>query len=350
MVRRNLRAAARLRGAGSRSRHVTVWRGAARDGRGVKCPLRRCELLQLRHHLVRAHAIQRTRFADGSGAFAQCLAVFAQDQPGAFQPGGSGLAVFQLGTGRCLGEFAQRVGIAMESLYAEHLEDHFGELAHHFSRTDDVAKGLEYQRKAGDQAHRMYAYSTAVAHFTKALELTSRMPWSNSRDQQELTLRLSLGTTLIAITSIGSPIVHENFSRARELCRSQRESPEVLHTLFGLCWFYIGRGELDTARELGKEMLELVENSPDRLPWLLTDSAFGPALVWSGNFAYARIRLEHGYAFYDPNRPDQTIITDFGVICLSYLAFTLWSLGFPDQASTCRDRSGTDRGLRERHR
>jgi class 3 adenylate cyclase/predicted ATPase len=227
----------------------------------------------------------------------------------------------------------QRVGIAMESLYAEHLEDHFGELAHHFSRTDDVAKGLEYQRKAGDQAHRMYAYSTAVAHFTKALELTSRMPWSNSRDQQELTLRLSLGTTLIAITSIGSPIVHENFSRARELCRSQRESPEVLHTLFGLCWFYIGRGELDTARELGKEMLELVENSPERLPWLLTDSAFGPALVWSGNFAYARIRLEHGYAFYDPNRPDQTIITDFGVICLSYLAFTLWSLGFPDQAS-----------------
>lgn len=107
----------------------------------------------------------------------------------------------------------EHVGIAMESLYAGHLEDHFGELAHHFSRTDNTAKGLEYQCKAGDQAHSMYAYSTAVAHFTKALELTSRMPWSNSRDQQELTLRLSLGTTLIAITSIGSKIVHESFSR-----------------------------------------------------------------------------------------------------------------------------------------
>jgi predicted ATPase len=107
---------------------------------------------------------------------------------------------------------------------------------------------------------------------------------------------------------------------------------EILPALWGLCWFYIGRGELDTARELGKEMLRLVANSIERLPWLLTDTALGPALVWSGDFASARIRLEHGYALYEQHNPPAQAITDFGVVCLSYLAFTLWSLGFPNQA------------------
>ena len=225
-----------------------------------------------------------------------------------------------------------RAGAAMELLYSGHLEDHFGQLAYHFSRTENSVKALEYQSKAGDQAQKRYAYATAVVHFSDALELIGQIPWTNSRDKQELTLRLSLGMNLIAITSIGSPVAHENFARARELCRNQNESMEILPALWGLCWFYIGRGELDTARELGKEMLELVANSIERLPWLLANTAMGPALVWSGEFTSARIRLEHGYFLYEQHTPPAQAITDFGVVCLSYLAFTLWSLGFPDQA------------------
>ena len=41
---------------------------------------------------------------------------------------------------------------AIESLYAGRLEDHFDELAHHYSRSDNVAKAVQYLRLAAAQA------------------------------------------------------------------------------------------------------------------------------------------------------------------------------------------------------
>jgi hypothetical protein len=38
----------------------------------------------------------------------------------------------------------ERAGLALESMFAEQLEDHLDELAHHYSRSDNVAKAIEY--------------------------------------------------------------------------------------------------------------------------------------------------------------------------------------------------------------
>ena len=51
--------------------------------------------LQLRHQSVRASAIQRAGLADGGGALAQRLSVFAQDPISALEPVRIGLAVFR---------------------------------------------------------------------------------------------------------------------------------------------------------------------------------------------------------------------------------------------------------------
>ena len=49
----------------------------------------------------------------------------------------------------------ERVGQALESMFAEHLDDHLGDLAHHYSRSDNVSKAVEYlgrSRPAGVRA------------------------------------------------------------------------------------------------------------------------------------------------------------------------------------------------------
>jgi predicted ATPase len=38
----------------------------------------------------------------------------------------------------------ERAGMALESMFAGQLEDHLDELAHHFNRTDNVTKAVEY--------------------------------------------------------------------------------------------------------------------------------------------------------------------------------------------------------------
>jgi hypothetical protein len=52
-----------------------------------------------------------------------------------------------------------------------------------------------------------------------------------------------------------------------------------------------------------------------------------------GEFALAREHLEQGIAFYDPqkHRP-YAALDDPAVYCLSFAAYTLWFLGYADQA------------------
>jgi tetratricopeptide (TPR) repeat protein len=232
----------------------------------------------------------------------------------------------------------ERVGIAMEAMYADHLDDHLDKLAHHFGRSDDTGKAIDYYGRAGKQAQRRGAYPIAITYFNQALELLTKIPQNNKRDSVELNFRLSVAANLIAVKSLGAPEVLENYSRACELCRGQSDTLRVLPALFGLCWYYLGKGQLDAACELGNQMVALAAGTPSPLAWLWADTALGPSLMWSGEFALARTRLEHGFALYETKWVNQ-VITDFGVLCLSFLALALWQLGFTEQAIKRADES-----------
>jgi predicted ATPase len=45
-----------------------------------------------------------------------------------------------------------RAARAMEALYGERLEEHYGALAHHYQRSGNRTKALEYLQRAGQQA------------------------------------------------------------------------------------------------------------------------------------------------------------------------------------------------------
>ena len=63
------------------------------------------------------------------------------------------------------------IAAAIESLYDDRLEDHYGELARHYSRSGESAKAVEYLSLAGEQALARSAYAEAFAQLTTGLEL-----------------------------------------------------------------------------------------------------------------------------------------------------------------------------------
>src|SRR5207244_588609 len=103
----------------------------------------------------------------------------------------------------------------------------------------------------------------------------------------------------MATKGYAAPEVEKAYTRARELCQQVGETPQLFPVLFGLCTFYMVRGELQTARELGEQLLSLAQSVQD--PALLSQAhaLLGNALVWLGEFAAAREHLEQGIAFYD---------------------------------------------------
>ena len=56
----------------------------------------------------------------------------------------------------------ERVGQALEWMFAWQLDDHLGELAHHYSHSDNVDKAVEYLGRSGQQAMQRSAHADAV--------------------------------------------------------------------------------------------------------------------------------------------------------------------------------------------
>src|SRR5262249_31626182 len=101
----------------------------------------------------------------------------------------------------------ERTGQALEALYRANLDEHYSELAHHYSRSGNTEKAVEYLHLAWQQAVQRSAYEEAITYLTTALELLTTLPDTHERVQQELVLRLTLGVPLQAIRSAASPEV-----------------------------------------------------------------------------------------------------------------------------------------------
>src|SRR5262249_54742902 len=105
--------------------------------------------------------------------------------------------------------------------------------------------------------------------------------------------------------------------------------------LGGLVIFYINRGEDQTARELGEQMLSLAQRVQEPTGLANAHITLGNALYFLRELDAARPHLEQGVAFYNaPQHRSQGFLTEThqGVFGLIRLAQVLWWLGYPDQA------------------
>jgi class 3 adenylate cyclase len=236
----------------------------------------------------------------------------------------------------------ERTAQAIESLYSTKLEDHYSALAHHYSRSGNTLKAVEYLHLAGQQAVQHSANAEAITHLTTALELLRTLPDTPERTRQELALQTTLGPALITTKGIGASEVEKVYTRARELCQQIGDAPQLSRVLWGLWEFYIARAELRAAQELGEQFLRLAQSAQD--PALLLQAHFmlGDTLIWPGELSLARVHLEQGSTLYDPQQHHSFAILyelDPGVGCLCFLARVLWHLGYQDQALQSSDRA-----------
>lgn len=227
------------------------------------------------------------------------------------------------------------MGLVLEALYGERTGEVAVQLARHFQAAGLWEKAVEYLIQAGRGAIRLSANEEAIAHLRQGLDLLGKLPDSPHRTQQELMLQTNLGLAYIATRGFGAPEVGAAYNRALELCRAIGETPQLFPVLWGLWVFYLVQARLDTARELAEEMLRLGERTGDAALLLEGHWTLGDTLFWLGKFESAREHLEQAVALYDPaeHRAHAFIYgQDPGVSALIYLSFSLWFLGYADEA------------------
>jgi predicted ATPase len=232
-------------------------------------------------------------------------------------------------------QYHQRIAQILEAQFAETVATHPELLAQHYTEAGLAEQAVGYWYQAGQRAHERSAHVEAIGHLTKGLEVLTPLPDTREHRQQELALQLTLGQALMATKGAAAPEVGHAYTRARALCQQVGETPLLFPALGGLVIFNLNRGEVQTARELGDQMLSLAQRVQNPADLAHAHIMLGNTLCFLRAWDAARTHLEQGVAFYHAQQPrSQGFLTETheGVFGLIRLAQVLWELGYPDQA------------------
>ncbi len=224
----------------------------------------------------------------------------------------------------------ERAAEALETMFAAQLDDHMEELAHHYSRGDNLEKAVEYLGQAGQQAAQRSAYADAISRLTAAIDLLQKLPSSPQRIQHELLLQLALGPAVVIVKGRTAREVEQIYTRAQQLCEGLGDTPKLIPTLFGLWSLYFLRADLQRARELAQQLLHQAQSSQDPVQLLYAHLTAGHISYGLGEFLRSREHEELVISIYNPDlhRPYAFQY----LYCLCGLSWTMWQLGYADQA------------------
>jgi predicted ATPase len=111
----------------------------------------------------------------------------------------------------------ERVGQALEAMFASQLDDHVDELAQHYSCSANTSKAIEYLQRARLQAIRRSASTDAFMNLTGALNLLPKLADTSERIQRELPLQFDIASALIPVKGWAADEVQSAYTRARNL-------------------------------------------------------------------------------------------------------------------------------------
>jgi predicted ATPase len=232
-------------------------------------------------------------------------------------------------------QYHRQISQALEKQFSHIVEAQPELLAHHFTEAGATEEAIEYWQKAGEKALQRSANNEAISHITRGLGLVQHLSATPQRLRQELQLQMTIGVPLMATKGYAAPEVKQAYDRSQELCQQVGETFQLVPILRGLAVFHHARAELETARKLGEQILQLVRSQSQQDLLLEAYKELGGTLFNQGEFSLSLSYLEQGLSYYDPQKHHSHTILygqDPRVSCLSLASNDLWLLGYPDKA------------------
>jgi predicted ATPase len=229
----------------------------------------------------------------------------------------------------------RRIGASKEGAYGPRAHEIAAELAVHFEHGRDYRRAVQYLQYAAETAGQRYAHREAIEYLQRALRLLRAMPETAQLIRQELEIQLALGPALMVTRGFAAPEVADTYARARLLCEQLGDSQQLFPVLFGLWRSSHVRAQLQTARELGEQLVSLASSQGDPVLFVEAHGPLGQTLCIQGELALAREHLGQVVANYEPYRHSAMAFRfgyDPGVYAHAMEGWVLWLLGYPEQA------------------
>lgn len=236
-----------------------------------------------------------------------------------------------------------RIAAAIEQHSPETVQVQPELLAHHYREAALAEPAIDYWLRAGQRAIARSAMAEALAQLRNGLDLLAGLPEADRR-RRELDLQVALGVALMATQGWAAPEAGRANARARELCEQIGATAQLWPVLYGQWVFHGVRAEHNAAREVADEFLRRAQEHQEASATVVAQRISGTGAFWRGEMAVARTHLEPTLALYDPERHRSLAflyVQDPRVAALSALSWTLFALGYPEQARA-RSREALD--------
>jgi tetratricopeptide (TPR) repeat protein len=209
------------------------------------------------------------------------------------------------------------------------------ELALLFEAARDGARAAEFFLLAAQKAFRVFANQEAAALARRGLEQLRPLPDTPERRRCELRLQMALGVSLRATRGFADPEVEQAHAHALKLCGEVEPAVQYFPVLWGLCLYYVVRGEVLTGGRLGEQLLGLATAVNDSALLVQAHARTGTTLLHLGQPGRARAHLETALGLYEEHQLQRQGLlfgADPAVTCRAFLAWAQWQLGYPDEA------------------
>jgi predicted ATPase len=224
---------------------------------------------------------------------------------------------------------------ALDALYAERNSAIASHLAFLYETARDPDRSSSYFLVAAQNAARIFANQEAIALAQRGLALLGKIPVTPERTRKELDLQVTLAFSLLWTLGYASPETGAHMARARELCEALGDAVSMHPVIWGLCHYYLCKGDMKSARETAEHLLSISRDRNDPALILGAHMCLAFTLEHQGELVASRPHFEEVIRLYDSSQHSRYVQLyrfEPGIQSESEMVRTLWLLGFPDQA------------------
>jgi class 3 adenylate cyclase/tetratricopeptide (TPR) repeat protein len=177
----------------------------------------------------------------------------------------------------------EEIGNAIEELYKDNIDEHYGVLSEHYLASENYEKGAEYSKLSARKAEKTASLNDAIGFAERRVASLERLPQTNDVQKKIIDARTTLGLYITQMAYFAeakeaiAPIIDLALKRGNKRRLSQ------IYTIMGAYDLEV-KEDLPNAFKHLEEAIKISEEVNDIISLILASYYFGVALSWNCEF------------------------------------------------------------------
>jgi tetratricopeptide (TPR) repeat protein len=183
------------------------------------------------------------------------------------------------------------IGNAIEELYKDNIDEHYGVLAEHYIASENYEKGAEYLKLAASKARKRASFNDAIAYGEQVAACLEKLSRTEDVEKKIIDAKVTLGLYYLQMFQYveAKEVVEPIIELALE--RDYKRRISQIYTIIGTYGFTI-EGDYPKALQYLEDALKIAEELEDRLSLFLASHWRAHALAESCKFKSALHHVE----------------------------------------------------------